>query len=161
MLGYSGIELALSSSIRFVSNDDMDGTELEIFARLEALSLHVAYVDTALVGRSTSDFVNALASAIALDNAPYSCREWLAFSDDLTTLSCRANGLVIIVDNAKNFITSDSMNFFSLIESFLVQIHHWQEKKKPCYLCFQMDFQVDLGRWLSSHSANSALPVRN
>jgi hypothetical protein len=148
MLGYSGIELALSSSIRFISNEDMDGTEPEIFARVKALSLHVAYLDTTLAGKSTNDFVNSLASAITLSNAPYSCREWLAFSDDLTTLSYLANGLVIIVENSRNFIVSDSKNFFSLIESFLVQVHHWQEKQKPCYLCFQMDSQIDPVRWI-------------
>jgi hypothetical protein len=41
--------------------------------------------------------------------------------------------------NHMNGRIEDSVTLFRLIEAFLIQVHHWMEKKKPCHLCFQME----------------------
>jgi hypothetical protein len=81
-----------------------------------------------------------------LEHAPYSPRAfpfqpqvWLPLLDDLITLSWHEKGIVIFVDSAHVFLAEHPRGMFRLIESFLIQVHHWMEKKKPCHLCFQME----------------------
>jgi hypothetical protein len=47
--------------------------------------------------------------------------------------------MVLFVDSADVFLAENTRGMFRLIESFLIQVHHWIEKKKPCHLCFQME----------------------
>jgi len=61
------------------------------------------------------------------------------FLDDLITLSEQEKGIVLFIDSADMFLAQNSRGMFSLIEAFLIPVHHWMEKKKPCHLCFQME----------------------
>jgi hypothetical protein len=54
--------------------------------------------------------------------------------DDLITLSEHEKGIVLFVDSADAFLAANSRGMFRLIEAFLIQVHHWMEKKKPCHL---------------------------
>ena len=74
---------------------------------------------------------------------------WVPFLDDLISLSFRLNGLVIVVDNADVLMETARGDVFDLIEAFLIQFHHWFEKKKPCHLCFQMERNELIGRIFS------------
>ena len=47
--------------------------------------------------------------------------------------------MVLIIDNSDVFLKEKPRDLFDLIETFLLQFHHWFEKRKPCHLCFQME----------------------
>jgi hypothetical protein len=47
--------------------------------------------------------------------------------------------MVLAIDNAAELLRENSNDMFDLIESFLLQLHHWLEKEKPCHLCLQME----------------------
>jgi hypothetical protein len=57
----------------------------------------------------------------------------------LGTLSERETGVVLFLDRSDVFLTENRRAMFRLIETFLVQVHHWMEQKKPCHLCFVME----------------------
>jgi hypothetical protein len=89
---------------------------------------------------------NTVARELNLQHAPYQPRTspyqpevWVPFLDDLITLSKHEKGIVLFVDSADAFLAENSRGMFRLIEAYLIQVHHWMEKKKPCHLCFQME----------------------
>jgi hypothetical protein len=95
--------------------------------------------------RIANAVINAIAQQLKLEHAPYAPREpgqieeWVPFLDDLIGLSDRVNGILIIVDNADVWLSTDKKTLFKLMEAFQIQLHHWQEKKRPCHLFFQME----------------------
>jgi hypothetical protein len=89
-------------------------------------------------GRESATIANPLAISLGLEHAPYGDRPWVQFLDDLITLAYRIDGLVIVVDRADLLLAEKSDEMFDCVEAFLVQLHHWNEQKKPCHLCFQM-----------------------
>jgi len=46
--------------------------------------------------------------------------------------------MIAVIDDADAMFSKDRDEAFDLIEAFLLQFHHWFEKKKPCHLCFQL-----------------------
>jgi hypothetical protein len=95
--------------------------------------------------RIANAMTNAIAAQLKLEHAPYAPREpgkieeWVPFLDDLIGLSDRVSGISIIIDNADVWLSTDKKTLFKLMEAFQIQLHHWQEKKKPCHLFFQME----------------------
>jgi len=93
------------------------------------------------IRNTPSDIGDHIARVLKLDNPPYgrAANPWVPFLDDLITLSDRVDGLALAIDNAHILFAQARNDAFDLIESFLIQFHHWFEKKKPCHLCFQME----------------------
>lgn len=139
MRGYYGIELASSACVRFVRNDDMDGSEHEVFNEVRSRGVRCTYVDLGSAQAQGDMLANQIADALHLEHAPYADKHWVCFLDDLITLAHREQGLVIVVDGAWLLIEKRRNELFDLIEAFLVQFHHWLEQSKPCYLCLQME----------------------
>jgi hypothetical protein len=146
MRGYQGIDRAESACVHFVRNNEIGGPVDLLFQEIEARSIDCVYVDYSQASAGVNGLANALATILHLENVPYQSRPWVEFLDDLITLSHRTNGLVIVIDNADVLMATDSNQMFDLIEAFLIQFHHWFEKKKPCHLCFQMEGNDALGK---------------
>ena len=131
----------------------MDATQIDdlehaLVPELRSAGIQLAYVDyleLAASRRMAHAMTNAIAQQLKLEHAPYRPREpgkieeWVPFLDDLITLSDCVNGISIIIDNADVWLSTDKKTLFKLIEAFQIQLHHWQEKKKPCHLFFQME----------------------
>jgi hypothetical protein len=120
--------------------------EAQDVADLRSAGIRCVYTDYRNIEHGDLHIANAIALELNLEHAPYPPRTsrfqpqvWLPFLDDLITLSEHEKGAVIIVDSANVFLAENSRGMFSLIESFLIQVHHWMEKNKPCHLCFQME----------------------
>lgn len=143
--GYDQLARPNSGCLRFVWNESIQGPLLASFQELSDSAIDCVYLDYSRVPAADYQIVRALAELLHLDNAPYGPNAWLEFVDDLITFAHRANGLVVIVDNAHLLLKHDGKQMFELIETFLIQIHHWLEHKKPCYLCFQMESNASLG----------------
>jgi len=135
MRGYAGLDRNLGPWVRFVTNDEIDEGLLGAFLDLRSKAL-VAYLDIAQPSLGT--LADRLGDILALDHPPYG-EHWVRFLDDLITLAHRSPGLVIIVDNAKSAFLRKDRQIFDLVESFLIQHHHWQEQNKPCHLWLQME----------------------
>ena len=131
----------------------MDATQIDdlehaLVPELRKAGIQLAYVDyleLASHRRIADAMTNAIAAQLKLEHAPYPVtepghvEEWVMFLDDLIGLSNRVNGIAIIIDNADVWLSTDKKTLFKLIEAFQVPLHHWQEKKKPCHLFFQME----------------------
>lgn len=139
MRGYSGIERAGSTYVRFVRNDEVDGSEREIFDAAKRDGVLCVYVSGRPCVESVLDLANCVGRALELDNAPYEERRWVRLLDDLASLAHRQKGLIIVVGHAGSILAQRQNDFFDLIEAFLTQVHHWSDQNKPCCLCFQMD----------------------
>jgi len=59
--------------------------------------------------------------------------------------------LVIVLDNAADFLATAPTEFFDLIEAFMVQFNHWFKLNKPCHLCFQMEKNPLIAELLADH----------
>jgi hypothetical protein len=83
----------------------------------------------------------AIGVALGTDHPPYhegeqaNLARWL---DDLIGLAHRSSGVTIVLDNAATLFSSHRRSMTELIEAFLVQVHHWLDRKIPCHLFFQM-----------------------
>jgi hypothetical protein len=141
VLGYSGIHLPMSGCVRFVVDCDFADTLRETVVDLKSKGVVCGYVDYMDIRRTHERIGDHIAAVLKLPNAPYRgpISPWVPFLDDLIALSARVNGLVLVIDNAGFFLENDRDEAFALIEAFLIQFHHWLEKKKPCHLCFQME----------------------
>lgn len=138
MRGYDGVDLSASVCVRFVRNSEIDNSLPELVRKLHHRAMLIGYVDCSTI-LPQDGLINAIATALDLTHAPYSVNRYASFLDDLITLSYTANGLVIVADSADSLWQVGNYEMFELIESFLTQVHHWLEKKKPCHLCFQME----------------------
>jgi hypothetical protein len=148
MRGYSGIELTSSACVRFVRNDEIDGSEREIFDEARRRAIRCVYIDSSLAEAAGTTLANQIAVALGLDNAPYETRHWLCLLDDLITLAHREQGLVVVVDGAWTLIDRHRNELFDLIEVFLTQLRHWLEEGKPCYLCLQMEINANVATFV-------------
>jgi len=139
MRGYSGIGIPSSACIRFVRNADVDDSLRGILSEVRDRGVRIAYVGPKRAASSTAGLVNLLAGELGLKHAPYEFNRWVCFLDDLGALAYEEQGLVIIIDSAWMIFTEKPNEMFDLVEAFLIQFHHWSDRKKPCYLCFQME----------------------
>ena len=140
MRGYSGIDRSLSACLHFVRNDEVDESLAQHVQGMKDLKITCTYIDYIAMRGSNVGVANYIGRVLELENAPYyPVEHWVAFLDDLISLSDEIQGLVIVIDNAHQFFAEARNEAFDLIESFLIQFHHWLEKRKPCHLCFQME----------------------
>ena len=138
--------MASSACVHFIRNNEVDEPSLlAIFEELHRRSIIPVYVDYLAVKALNKSVVDEIASLLPGMHAPYPALPWVAFLDDLVTLSHQISGLVIVLDNADSLLEVDRGYFFDLIESFLVPIHHWFGKSKPCHLCLQMERNERIG----------------
>jgi hypothetical protein len=146
MSGYRILRRSSSDCVHFVYRDEVDGEDLSLAKELAAKQITHVYVDYDEFKCGSQHLVNVIAGLLKLEHAPYrwptaptEVSVWVEFLDDLITLSYQEHGIIIVIDNADGLLAADSKTMFKLIEAFLVQVHHWLEKKKPCHLCFQME----------------------
>lgn len=147
MSDYCNLRRASSDCVHFVYKDQLEKCDQSLAAKLKESGIQCAYVDyREVVHKADLHVANAVAQALNLQHAPYAQRtslyqpeQWIPFLDDLITLSHHVNGVAIVIDNADDFLAENGREMFGLIEAFLIQFHHWFEKKKPCHLCFQME----------------------
>ena len=146
MSSYSTVLRSSSDCVHFIYGDQDEEDDRSIANELTKRGIVCAYIDyQGIAHDGDAHIANAIARVLRLQHHPYGAREsryqperWVPFLDDLITLSHGSSGLVIIIDNADIFLTANSREMFELIETFLIQFHHWLEGKKPCHLCFQM-----------------------
>jgi len=140
MRGYSDITRSTSSCVHFVEAQKVDEEELrELKAELDAAHIRYAYVDCRTLLADPEGTCDAVSVAVGAEHVPYGEQgHWVKLWDDMISLSTELPGLVIVMDHADQLFNVDRSQIFSLTESFLIQFHHWLEKKKPCHLCFQM-----------------------
>ena len=142
MLGYTRIGRPVSACVSFVRNRDIDGDELPaIVADAKAKGVVCAYLDYLQMRGAPGHIGDHIARVLKLNHPPYgrAHNPWIPFSDDLIALSNRVNGMALIIDNSEVYLNENPRDLFDLTESFLLEFHHWFEKRKPCHLCFQME----------------------
>jgi len=159
MHGYERIYLPHSACIHFVRDVGAADSLSSIFQKVAEKSIECAYIDCAQIDISASGLVNAIAAELRLAYAPYSFNLWAQFVDDLIKRSFASQGIVIVVDNADVLLGKDRDQMFDLIEIFLVQFHHWFEKKKPCHLCFQMENSPALKEFFATYRLRQSRPI--
>src|SRR5262245_31587961 len=115
MLGYGRIDRSLSACVHFVRNDEVDDSFPRQVQDLRDLKITCAYIDYVAVRRSNQWIANDIGRLLELDHAPYPVEHWVAFLDDLITLSDKVAGLVIVIDNADQFFTEARNEAFDLI----------------------------------------------
>jgi len=151
MRGYYAMDRSTSACVRFVRNAEVDGDVHEVFAEARSLGLRCVYVDLR-ASQAGGVLANQMAHALQLPHAPYTHKHWLCFLDDLITLAHREKGLVIVVDGGWLLLEERRDELFDLIESFLLQFHHWLEQAKPCYLCLQMEPNSEISAFFAAGS---------
>ena len=130
MRGYESLHLPLTRCVHFVNKRGSDGdVEYEVDAALKegVRCVYWSYLDG---GSHSITIADPIGLALELEHAPYGKLPWIPFLDDLTTLASRYKGLVIIVDRADVLLRERPDDMFDLIEAFLIQFHHWYDKKK-------------------------------
>lgn len=138
MRAYGDIVRSTSACIHFVEEHQCTDDLIEIRRELEAREIDVFYFDCKFIDEKQNKLCELLADTLQLEHAPYFEENWIKLLDDLISLSRKKNGLVIVLDNASIIFSKNRTEFFDLIESFLIQFHHWLHANKPCHLCFQM-----------------------
>lgn len=142
MRGYSDITRSTSACVHFVEAHEVDKDREdmgELKADLEAAQIRCAYVDCRTLLADPEDTCEAVAVAVGAEHVPHGEKgHWVKLWDDMISLSAELPGLVIVMDHADQLFNVDRSQMFNLTEAFLIQFHHWLEKKKPCHLCFQM-----------------------
>jgi hypothetical protein len=142
VLDYSRIGMPVSACVSFVRNTEIDGDELRAIAGdAKAKGIACAYLDYLQTRGGSEHIGDHIARVLELYHPPYggAHNPWVPFLDDLIALSTEVNGMVLIIDNSDVFLKEKPRDLFDLIESFLLQFHHWFEKRKPCHLCLQME----------------------
>ena len=139
MIDYSTLLMPWSRCVRFVRSSEIDDETRDMAEELRESELTWCYVDGKEMLTTGVELADAIGENIGLEHRPYGAGAWVRFLDDLIGASEERCGLVIIVDNAHLLQAARPSEFYDLIESFLLQWHHWFEKKKPCHLCLQME----------------------
>jgi hypothetical protein len=146
-MGYGRLKLSSSGCVHFMYADFFSGDAQAAVGDLRSAGIRCVYTDYRNVEYGDLHIANAVARELNLQHAPYppptssfQPQVWVPFLDDLITLSeHEKKGMVLFVDSADAFLAENRRGMFRLIEAFLIQVHHWMEKKKPCHLCFQME----------------------
>lgn len=138
MRGYSDIARSTSACVHFVEAREVDEELIELKSELDAAHIPCAYVDCRQLISNPEDTCDVIAVAIGAEHAPYGEEYWIRLLDDMISLSVKLPGLVIVLDHADQLFEANRSKVFDLSEAFLIQFHHWLEKRKPCHLCFQM-----------------------
>ena len=145
-MGCGRLKLSSSGCIHFMYADFFSGEAQAAVGDLMSAGIRCVYTDYRNIEHGDLHIANAVAQELNLQHAPYQLRTspfqpevWIPFLDDLITLSKNEKGIVLFVGSADMFLARNSRGMFRLIEAFLIQVHHWMEKKKPCHLCFQME----------------------
>ena len=140
MRGYQDIDRSTSHCVAFVEADEVDEELGELVGCVRQKGFRIAYVDCSrFIGRPW-EILSEIGSQLKTDHPPYHADElklvrWL---DDLSSLAYRTSGVVIVLDNADQAFVEHRRPMTELMEAFLIQVHHWLERKVPCHLCFQM-----------------------
>ncbi|WP_157522107.1 hypothetical protein [Mitsuaria sp. 7] len=138
MRGYIDVVRSTSACVHFVEAHEVSDDLMEIREELLDAGIRCAYIDCRKISGSSMSTCEVVALAIDAENAPYGEEHWIRLLDDMISLSRKLPGLVIILDHAELLLNLDRTIVFDLTEAFLVQMHHWLGKNKPCHLCFQM-----------------------
>lgn len=145
-MGYGRLRLSSSGCVHFMYADFFSGEAQAAVGGLRSAGIRCAYADYRNIEHGDLHIANAVARELNLQHAPYppptsplQPKVWVPFLDDLITLSEHEKGMVLFVDSADVLLAENSRGMFRLIEAFLIQVHHWMEKKKPCHLCLQME----------------------
>jgi hypothetical protein len=145
-MSYGRLKLSTSGCIHFMYADFFSGEAQVAVGDLKSGGIRCVYTDYRNIEYGDLHIANTVARELNLQNAPYRPRTspilvevWVPFLDDLISLSQHEKGLILFVDSAEVFLAENRRGMFRLIEAFLIQVHHWMEKKKPCHLCFQME----------------------
>jgi len=138
MREYSDITKSTTSGVHFIEAGKVDEELLDLKHEMESAGLRSAYIDCRSLASNAQGTCDAVAIAIGAEHAPYQEEHWVRLLDDMITLSTGLPGLVIVMDHADQLFEAEKTKAFDLIESFLIQLHHWLKKNKPCHLCFQM-----------------------
>jgi hypothetical protein len=139
MKGFGGLDRALSSSVHFVSADEIPGNLEIIITNLYDIGLRIGYVDYRKA-QNSFEIVSVLANEIGLQHLPFNRRFFLLqFLDDMMGLSEQAAGVLILIDHANDWFLRSPREAFDFIETFLTQADSWLERKKPCHLLLQIE----------------------
>src|SRR5882757_3286660 len=140
------LSLSTSGCVHFMYADFFRGDAQAVVDDLRRDGIRCVYTDYRDIEFGDLHIANAIARKLNLQHAPYPppkspvhVKVWVPFLDDLITLSEHEKGIVLFVDSADVFLSENNRGMFHLMEAFLIQVHHWMEKKKPCHLCFQME----------------------
>jgi hypothetical protein len=102
----------------FVRNSEIDDSINDIFEDLQKREIVVLYIDYRKFLDANNSLFRAVAEGLNLEHQPYGEGELVLFLDDLITLAFKIEGLVIVIDNADEFLSKESNVFFDLIEVF-------------------------------------------
>jgi hypothetical protein len=145
-MGYGRLKLSSSGCVHFMYADFFSGEAPAAVGDLRSAGIRCVYTDYRNIEQGDLHIANTVARELNLQHAPYPPRTspyqpevWVPFLDDLIALSEHEKGLALFVDSADAFLAQNSRGMFRLIEAFLIPVHHWMEKNKPCHLCFQME----------------------
>lgn len=156
-MGYGRLKMSSSGCVHFMFADFFEGDVRTAIDELRRAGIKCAYVDCRKIANGDLNIANAIACELNLQNAPYAPHlsafqpeVWVPFLDDLGSLSEVEKGIVLFVDSAPKLLSGNGKGVFRLIEAFLIQVHHWLDKRKPCHLCFQMESDNSLKGYFGS-----------
>ncbi|HEU5295986.1 MAG TPA: hypothetical protein VFU71_14485 [Burkholderiaceae bacterium] len=141
MRGYWDIDRSTSHCVTFVEASEVDNELIEFVAAIRRRGFRIAYVDCSKFKDRPWEIGSELGYQLKTDHPPYheahelNVVRWL---DDLIWLAHSTPGVVMVLDNAHLVFGEHRRHMTQLLEAFLVQVHHWLERKVPCHLCFQM-----------------------
>lgn len=145
-MSWGRLRLSSSGCVHFMYADFFSGDVHAEVDDLRNAGIKCVYIDYRDIEHGDLHIANTLARELHLQHAPYPRRSssfqpdvWVPFLDDLGELAESQEGIAIFVDSAAKFLAENDRGMFRLIEAFLIQIHHWLEKGRPCHLCFQME----------------------
>jgi hypothetical protein len=145
MKGFGGLDRALSSSVHFISIDEIPGDLEIIITNLYEIGLKIGYVDYR-EAQNTFEVVSILANEIGLQHLPFNKKFFLLqFLDDMMGLSERADGVLILIDHANDWFLRSPREAFDFIETFLTQADCWLHRNKPCHLLLQVEADDRVG----------------
>jgi hypothetical protein len=138
-----------------MKDNQIGGSEGDLIEAAVKNGVKLVYWNYLDGGSGSPTIADPLGTALRLEPVPYGKLAWTQFLDDLITLAYRYGGLAIVVDRADVLLRERPDDLFSLIEAFLIQVHHWYDQKKPCHLIFQMKENHFLQRLLVPEASNA------
>jgi len=141
MRGYWGIDRSTSHCVAFVDADEVESELAELVQQIRQRGLRIAYVDCASYLDRPLEILSAIGFALGTSHPPYHSPNepnFVRWLDDVGGLAFSTSGVVIVLDNAYLLMERHRKFLTDLIEAFLIQFHHWLERKVPCHLCLQM-----------------------